>query len=753
MRTFIRENDTLLVYGLVTVAALLTPSNGFYGVSLAIALCMTWRQIPTRITIAGCMGLLVSTAHAHHYTHSQLPSSCFDLPMQASGTVVSFVERHQGAGEVPYLTFDLAIRWLAADDCGIGNTVRAFVSTSPDTPMFKLGDSITVKLRLRPVASIWNRAQLPRNILSLARGIAATASISDLQHIEHDTSLLNALRHNVSELITENSGTGDAERVLQGLLLGRKSAMTQDDWALLRGMGIVHVLIVSGVHVSLFALWAQWLLSLPRRFALYPRDSGPSAFYALVVCAVTGGYVLLTGASLPAQRAFIMMSLIMLMRATLWPVNPLSAVVFAAAILITINPFSALTPGFWLSVVLTGVILVETERVAVNTLVSWFRLTSIMTLVSSLLSLVFFDQFSPIALLGNLVIAPIFTLVVLPVGLLGAVLGGVFGERAGWVIEGVAYLVSAVLSTIKEVIPQNADDLLLSVYVHPGIWVLGALIGLASILKSAKAVVAILVVPLCLAGSTHFNPTTEVVIADVGQGTMGVLFHGDFTLVYDTGPAHGSGDSAAERDVIPWLKARGIRRIDLLVVSHSDLDHSGGLAALRQHFEIARHWGFGGEGCVADRRLRLADSLYTQVIMGTGQSTTTPNADSCVLFVEAHGTTILFPGDIPARAELQLIASGSLPEQIDILVAAHHGSDTSSSQTFIDRVDPKHTVFTTKQANRFNHPSPRVLGRYQESGGALWDTGRHGAVSFRKRPARNLSATAMRIGYLPYWAK
>lgn len=741
------------MYGLVCVVALFSPSNGFYGVTLGIALCMAWRRIATRIIIAVCVGLLVSAAHAYHYKHSRLPSTCFDHSIQASGTVVSFVEQHQGAGEIPYLTFDLAVRWLAADECGVGNTVRAFVSTSLDAPIFKLGDSITVKLRLRPMSSIWNRAQFPRNILSLARGIDATASISDFQHIEDDETTLITIRHNLSELITENSGAADAERVLQGLLLGRKSAMTQDDWALLRGTGIVHVLIVSGVHVSLFALWAQWLLSLPRRFALYPRDSGPSVFYALAVCAVTGGYVLLTGASLPAQRAFTMMSLVTLMRATLWPVNPLSAVVLAAAILITINPFSALTPGFWLSVVLTAVILVETERVAMTQIGSWFRLTSIMTLVSSLLSIVFFNQFSPIALLGNLVIAPIFTLVILPSGLLGVLLGGVFGERAGWLIESVADLVSAVLSTVKEVIPQNADDLLLFIYVHPGIWVLLALIGLASLLRSARAFMAILVVPLCLVGSTHSQPATEVVIADVGQGTMGVLFHGDFTFVYDTGPSHGSGDSVAERDVIPWLKARGVRRIDLLVVSHRDLDHSGGLAALRQHFEIERHWGFGGERCVAGRSLRVADSLYAQVMMGTGQSTTTPNADSCVLFVEAHGATMLFPGDIPARSELHLIASGSLPEQIDILVAAHHGSDTSSSQTFIDRVDPEHIVFTTKRANRFNHPSPWVLGRYQVSGGALWDTARHGAISFRKPPARNLSATAMRIGYLPYWAK
>ena len=97
---------------------------------------------------------------------------------------------------------------------------------------------------------------------------------------------------------------------------------------------------------------------------------------------------------------------------------------------------------------------------------------------------------------------------------------------------------------------------------------------------------------------------------------MGVLFHGDFTFVYDTGPSHGSGDSVAERDVIPWLKARGVRRIDLLVVSHRDLDHSGGLAALRQHFEIERHWGFGGERCVAGRSLRVADSLHAHMNIG-----------------------------------------------------------------------------------------------------------------------------------------
>ena len=132
------------------------------------------------------------------------------------------------------------------------------------------------------------------------------------------------------------------------------------DWLLLREFGIVHVLVVSGVHVSLVVLWMQNLLKLPRRLFLLRHDTGLGWLNLAAISLVASGYVLLTGASLPAQRALLMMGTAYFMRILFWRVSSLSSVVAAAAVLITINPWSALTPGFWLSVVLTGVIIVET---------------------------------------------------------------------------------------------------------------------------------------------------------------------------------------------------------------------------------------------------------------------------------------------------------------------------------------------------------------------------------------------------------
>jgi len=239
----------------------------------------------------------------------------------------------------------------------------------------------------------------------------------------------------------------------------------------------------------------------------------------------------------------------------------------------------------------------------------------------------------------------------------------------------------------------------------------------------------------------------------VGQGTMVLFSSDDYHLLYDTGGLTGSGLSIAEREVIPWLKSRGISEIDLLVVSHGDLDHSGGLSAIRQHFDIKDHWGFDGAPCAMGRKLPVSMAFSISVMTGTGQSIANTNADSCVVLIEYHGQRILLAGDIPASTELELIASGTLPPKVDILVAAHHGSATSSSQTFIDKVDPAHTVFTTKRANRFNHPHDSVLRRFLNTETKLWDTAQDGAVTFKSMGSRTFSESGMRSANSPYWAE
>ena len=697
-------------------------------------------------------GVLVSCAHFFHYEGAKIPSGCFETPLEVAGVIVSFPQRREGVGDSHYLSFDFEIRESIPHECGSGTKVRAYAHYEGQAPAFKIGDSITVQIRLRPLGSLWNRGHLPSNVHALASKTAALASVTEIRSIEPGSSYFADLRYRLSQSITHFVKYPEAERLLQGLLLGRQGALHPEDWLLLREFGIVHVLVVSGVHVSLVVLWMQNLLKLPRRLFLLRHDRGLGWLNLAAISLVASGYVLLTGA-LPAQRALIMMSTAYFMRILFWRVSSLSSVVAAAAVLITINPWSALTPGFWLSVLLTGAIIVATANAPPRRFLGWVKLSCVLTVASSLLTVFFFNQFSTAALVSNLLIAPFFTVVVLPVGLLGLAITEAHLELGGWLLTGIATLVNELLSLMVVANTITGLGRLESVYVHSGIILYLAIAAMAGTLPKKLSTPIILLLPFSMSGSNHLTNAAEMVVSDVGQGTMVLFSSDDYHLLYDTGGLTGSGLSIAEREVIPWLKSRGISEIDLLVVSHGDLDHSGGLSAIRQHFDIKDHWGFDGAPCAMGRKLPLSRAFSVSVMTGTGQSIANTNADSCVVLIEYHGQRILLAGDIPTSIELELIASGKLPPKVDILVAAHHGSATSGSQTFIDKVDPAHTVFTTKRANRFNHPHDSVLRRFLNTETKLWDTAQDGAVTFKSMGSRTFSASGMRSANSPYWAQ
>ena len=391
-------------------------------------------------------GVLVGCAHHFHHEATRIPPGCFDTGLEVAGVIVSFPQRREGVGESHYLSFDLNIHETIPRECGAGMKVRAYAHYEGETPALKIGDSFIGQVRLRPPGSLWNRGNLPSNVYALASKTSASPSVADIRSIEPGSSSLAQLRHRLSQSITHFVKYPEAERLLQGLLLGRQEALHPEDWLFLREFGIVHVLVVSGVHVSLVVLWMQNLLKLPRRLFLLRHDTGSGWLHLAAISLAASGYVLLTGASLPAQRALLMMGTAYFMRIMFWRVSSLSSVVAAAAVLVTINPWSALTPGFWLSVVLTGVIIVETIDAPPRPILGWLRLTCVLTVTSSLLTVFFFHQFSTAALVSNLLIAPFFTVVVLPVGLVGLAITELNFEVGGRLLTGIAVLVNELLS-------------------------------------------------------------------------------------------------------------------------------------------------------------------------------------------------------------------------------------------------------------------------------------------------------------------
>ncbi len=207
-------------------------------------------------------------------------------------------------------------------------------------------------------------------------------------------------------------------------------------------------------------------------------------------------------------------------------------------------------------------------------------------------------------------------------------------------------------------------------------------------------------------------------------------------LVYDAGPEFGERFDAGSGIVAPYLRRRGWRALDLLLVSHRDLDHRGGESGLVAHYPPRRRlqgWevapGAPATPCRAGQHWHW-DGVDFRVLHPTGPGAS-GNDGSCVLLIAAGAVRVLLPGDIERRSEAALLAGQGLPERIDLLVAPHHGSRTSSSPAFVARLRPRHVVYAAGHRHHFGHPHREVAARYAAVGAQSWHTARDGALHFR----------------------
>jgi len=221
-----------------------------------------------------------------------------------------------------------------------------------------------------------------------------------------------------------------------------------------------------------------------------------------------------------------------------------------------------------------------------------------------------------------------------------------------------------------------------------------------------------------------------VTVADVGQGTAVLLRTRNHLLVYDTGPQYSPDSDAGQRVLLPLLRASGETRIDVLMLSHRDIDHVGGAAALLKALPVAQlhsslepgHALLAGavplRRCEAGQRWHW-DGVAFEVLHPLAQDyerARKPNALSCVLRVEGANASLLLTGDIEREQENALVAEHGAALRSELLVVPHHGSRTSSSAAFLDAVQPELALVQAGYRNRFGHPAPDVLQRYRERG-------------------------------------
>ncbi len=550
-----------------------------------------------------------------------------------------------------------------------------------------------------------------------------------------------AVRAAIRQSVEQQRAAG----VLAALVVGDQAAIDAADWEVFRLTGIAHLVSISGLHVTMFAWLAAALLARSWRLLAWAWPGLLLRWPAQPVAAVGGvllacAYAVFAGWGVPAQRTVLMLALLTALRLAglrwPWPVLLLAAMV---AVLL-LDPWALLQPGFWLSFVAVGVLLSSSwlgQEEGKGLRAWWLGLLRTQLIVSvalAPLTLLSFGQLSVVGLLANLLAVPWVSVIVTPLAMLG-VLWSPLWRLGAWCVE----LMTAGLELLARLswaaIERPELPVLLALAA-----LLGGVLLVLRLPWSTRGWGLLLAWPLLAWAPARPAPGEfELLAPDVGQGSAIVVRTARHTLVHDTGPGQGAS-SAAQRVLLPLLRAGG-DRLDLLVASHDDLDHAGGLPELLRRHPRAELWasydtrpatGRPARFCVAGQRWFwdgvTFEWLSPAADVAAGES---DNALSCVLRVSsAAGRVALLTGDIGLREEARLLA-GQPGLRADLLLAGHHGSASSSGADWLDALRPSWVLIQAGHLNRFGHPAPELLQRLRERDIRWHASPRCGAASWR----------------------
>ncbi|MBV2131327.1 DNA internalization-related competence protein ComEC/Rec2 [Pseudomonas sp. MAP12] len=525
------------------------------------------------------------------------------------------------------------------------------------------------------------------------------------------------------------------EGALAALVLGDGSGLDDADWRILQTTGTVHLLVISGQHVMLLgSLLYALVLGLfrlgwwPRHWPWLPCACALAMFGALA-------YGLLAGFEVPVQRACAMLAVVLLWRWRFRHLGIWLPLLVALTLVLMWEPLASLQPGFWLSFAAVA-LLAWCFSGRLGTPGGWRVLVHAQWAMALGLLPLLLALGLPVSLggpLANLVAVPWVSIGVVPLALLGTLLLPLpgIGSSLLWLAGAQLELLFALLGWLAERVP---------------VWQFAAAPWWAVVLGLVGVLLALSPrgLPLRLCGGLMLLPLlcpplprlssglAEVHQLDVGQGLAVLVRTRSHALLYDAGPA-GRGFDSGEKVVLPMLRGLGVRRLDLLLLSHADQDHAGGAAALLAGLPVERL--LSGE-VQALRLSRSAEDCrdgeqwqWDGVHFSTWrwQRADNPNDGSCLLQVEARGERLLLTGDIGEAGERHLLASGR-DLRADWLQAPHHGSRGSSSAAFVAAVAPRAVLLSRAWHNPFGHPHAAVLARYRQAGARIYDSARHGAL-------------------------
>jgi competence protein ComEC len=568
-------------------------------------------------------------------------------------------------------------------------------------------------------------------------------------------------RARVAANIRATLGDRPSAGIVAGLSVGLQDAVSREQWLVLARSGTSHLMAISGLHIAMVAALVAWLGGRIQRSRQLRGASGARRDAAVVAGALAAfAYSLLAGWSVPTQRTMVMIACAaaaVLLRRRLGVADGLGLCVIGVLLL---DPLAPLAPGFWLSFGAVAAILYgATGHVRTpGFLQSYLLVQAVVTLGLVPVLAGSFGAVSLVSVLVNLYAIPLYTLLIVPAVLVASAVAIAADDAGAVLLHWTGRLIELTwpLIAVPASWPLATWSVArLDVVAWIGL-VIGTLAALSPLPRAGRAAGLAIVVTACLWRPPPLaDGAARVTILDVGQGLSVVVETRRYALVYDAGPSFRTGSDTGQLVVVPYLRARGIRTLDHLVVSHDDNDHKGGagsvLALLPTHtLSVGPSLpadAFSDAGamlemqtCQQGKGWTRDGVRFTWLHPGVGRYQR-DNDSSCVLLVRAAEHSVLITGDIEAVAEQDLIAGGMIVP-VEVVVAPHHGSRSSSTAAFVEATRPRWVVYAVGYRNRWNFPVPRVVERWEQHGARGLLTSRSGAITFDLRPGEPLQPPA-----------
>ncbi|WP_232900722.1 DNA internalization-related competence protein ComEC/Rec2 [Lysinibacillus fusiformis] len=543
----------------------------------------------------------------------------------------------------------------------------------------------------------------------------------------------------------------------QALLIGEQDQMDNELQRAYQKLGITHLFAISGLHVALVSwLFIEGLLRIGIRKEM--------ATIALVILLPIYGVI--AGGAPSVWRAVSVVELMMLLRYLKWTLSIDDALAISFAGFVLLEPGVIFQIGFQLSY-LAAASLVYSSYIFTQTS-NWLSRSFFVTFVCQLLVypllLHHFYELSISSFFVNIIFVPLFSFVILPFNIVALALTYISLPLANLLFAGYEPLRNGLTNVIYALPFQLWSP------GKPSVWL--CCLAMLSVLtcfyfletKRFKNAILVLLFPaICIHLSPMLYSDTKITFLNVGQGDCTVieLPFREAVYVIDAGgllrfeqeqwKKANKDYEVGKQIVVPFLKGKGIRTIDIFIVTHADADHVEGAEEILQEIgmkEIHVTPGSLKQPIMRDllREAQKHNVPIKEKMKGTiwqkGESSFyylwpqdthyEGNDDSLVLYMQQKAFKALFTGDLEKYGEQQLMMYyGPLIANLTLLKAGHHGSKTSSIESFVELVRPQFTVFSAGLQNRYGHPHEEVVERFANRNLATWTTGVDGTIEIR----------------------